>query len=245
MSELKKELLIIMKVIVAENASELGKQAFKLLAEAVAGGAKTLGLATGSSPVELYQELAASQLDLIQMTSVNLDEYVGLSPENPQSYHYFMKQHLFQYKPFKRSYLPDGEAEDIQKECDRYNQILADNPVDLQVLGIGQNGHIAFNEPGTPFDSVTHEVALTESTIKANARFFDSIDDVPKSAICMGIANIMAAKEIVLLAKGESKAKAIKAMVEGPVTTDVPASILQKHPHVTVIADQAAASLLK
>ncbi|MCD5477573.1 6-phosphogluconolactonase, partial [Lactobacillus delbrueckii subsp. bulgaricus] len=110
---------------------------------------------------------------------------------------------------------------------------------------IGQNGHIAFNEPGTPFDSVTHEVALTESTIKANARFFDSIDEVPKSAICMGIANIMAAKEIVLLAKGESKAKAIKDMVEGPVTTDVPASVLQKHPNVTVIADQAAASLLK
>ena len=122
---------------------------------------------------------------------------------------------------------------------------MAENPVDLQVLGIGQNGHIAFNEPGTPFDSVTHEVALTESTIKANARFFDSIDEVPKSAICMGIANIMAAKEIILLAKGESKAKAIKAMVEGPVTTDVPASVLQKHPNVTVVADQAAASLLK
>ena len=156
-----------------------------------------------------------------------------------------MNQHLFQYKPFKRSYLPDGQAKDIQAECSRYNQILAENPVDFQVLGIGQNGHIAFNEPGTPFDSVTHEVALTESTIKANARFFDSIDEVPKSAICMGIANIMAAKEIILLAKGESKAKAIKAMVEGPVTTDVPASVLQKHPSVTVIADQAAASLLK
>lgn len=156
-----------MKVIVVKNASELGKQAFDLLAKAVAGGAKTLGLATGSSPVELYQEMVASQLDFSQMTSVNLDEYVGLSPENPQSYHYFMNQHLFQYKPFKRSYLPDGQAEDIQAECGHYNQILADNPVDLQVLGIGQNGHIAFNEPGTPFDSITHEVALTESTIKA------------------------------------------------------------------------------
>lgn len=234
-----------MKIIVMKNASELGKQAFDLLAKAVDEGAKTLGLATGSSPVELYQEIAASQLDFSQMTSVNLDEYVGLSPENPQSYHYFMNKHLFQYKPFKRSYLPDGQAKDIQAECGRYNQILAENPVDLQVLGIGQNGHIAFNEPGTPFDSVTHEVALTESTIKANARFFDSIDEVPKSAICMGIANIMAAKEIILLAKGESKAKAIKAMVEGPVTTDVPASVLQKHPNVTVVADQAAASLLK
>lgn len=234
-----------MKVIVAENASELGKQAFKLLAEAVAGGAKTLGLATGSSPVELYQEIVASDLDFTDMTSINLDEYVGLAPDNVQSYHYFMQEHLFKFKPFKASYVPDGLAKDVQAECDRYNQLIKDNPIDLQVLGIGQNGHIAFNEPGTPFDSVTHEVALTDSTIQANSRFFDSIDEVPKSAICMGISNIMTAKEILLLAKGESKAKAIKAMVEGPVTTDIPASVLQKHPNVTVIADQAAASLLK
>lgn len=233
-----------MKVIVVKNASELGKQAFNLLAKTVDEGAKTLGLATGSSPVELYQEIVDSQLDFSQMTSVNLDEYVGLSPENPQSYHYFMNQHLFQYKPFKRSYLPDGEAEDIQKECGRYNQILADNPVDLQVLGIGQNGHIAFNEPGTPFDSVTHEVALTESTIQANSRFFDSIDEVPKSAICMGISNIMTAKEILLIAKGKNKAQAVKNMLEGPITEAVPASVLQKHPHVTVVLDQDAASLL-
>lgn len=233
-----------MKVIVVKNASELGKQAFNLLAKTVDEGAKTLGLATGSSPVELYQEMVDSQLDFSQMTSVNLDEYVGLSPENPQSYHYFMNQHLFQYKPFKRSYLPDGETEDIQKECGRYNQILADNPVDLQVLGIGQNGHIAFNEPGTPFDSVTHEVALTESTIQANSRFFDSIDEVPKSAICMGISNIMTAKEILLIAKGKNKAQAVKNMLEGPITEAVPASVLQKHPHVTVVLDQDAASLL-
>ena len=187
----------------------------------------------------------ASDLDFTDMTSINLDEYVGLAPDNVQSYHYFMQEHLFKFKPFKASYVPDGLAKDVQAECARYNQLIKDNPIDLQVLGIGQNGHIAFNEPGTPFDSVTHEVDLTESTIQANSRFFDSIDEVPKSAICMGIADIMAAKEIVLLAKVESKAKAIKAMVEGPVTTDVPASILQKHPHVTVIADQAAASLLK
>ena len=233
-----------MKVIVVKNASELDKQAFDLLTKAVDEGAKTLGLATGSSPVELYQEIVASQLDFSQMTSVNLDEYVGLSPENPQSYHYFMNQHLFQYKPFKHSYLPDGQAKDIQAECGRYNQILAENPVDLQVLGIGQNGHIAFNEPGTPFDSVTHEVALTESTIKANARFFDSIDEVPKSAICMGISNIMTAKEILLIAKGKNKAQAVKDMLEGPINEAVPASVLQKHPHVTVVLDQDAASLL-
>lgn len=233
-----------MKVIVAENASELGKQAFKLLAEAVAGGAKTLGLATGSSPIELYQEIVASDLDFTDMTSINLDEYVGLAPDNVQSYHYFMQEHLFKFKPFKASYVPDGLAKDVQAECDRYNQLIKDNPIDLQVLGIGQNGHIAFNEPGTPFDSVTHEVALTESTIQANSRFFDSIDEVPKSAICMGISNIMTAKEILLIAKGKNKAQAVKDMLEGPITEAVPASVLQKHPHVTVILDQDAASLL-
>lgn len=233
-----------MKVIVAENASELGKQAFKLLAEAVAGGAKTLGLATGSSPVELYQEIVASDLDFTDMTSINLDEYVGLAPDNVQSYHYFMQEHLFKFKPFKASYVPDGLAKDVQAECDRYNQLIKDNPIDLQVLGIGQNGHIAFNEPGTPFDSVTHEVALTESTIQANSRFFDSIDQVPKSAICMGISNIMTAKEILLIAKGKNKAQAVKDMLEGPITEAVPASVLQKHPHVTVVLDQNAASLL-
>lgn len=233
-----------MKVIVAENASELGKQAFKLLAEAVAGGAKTLGLATGSSPVELYQEIVASDLDFTDMTSINLDEYVGLAPDNVQSYHYFMQEHLFKFKPFKASYVPDGLAKDVQAECDRYNQLIKDNPIDLQVLGIGQNGHIAFNEPGTPFDSVTHEVDLTESTIQANSRFFDSIDEVPKSAICMGISNIMTAKEILLIAKGKNKAQAVKDMLEGPITEAVPASVLQKHPHVTVVLDQNAASLL-
>lgn len=233
-----------MKVIVAENASELGKQAFKLLAKAVAGGAKTLGLATGSSPVELYQEIVASDLDFTDMTSINLDEYVGLAPDNVQSYHYFMQEHLFKFKPFKASYVPDGLAKDVQAECDRYNQLIKDNPIDLQVLGIGQNGHIAFNEPGTPFDSVTHEVDLTESTIQANSRFFDSIDEVPKSAICMGISNIMTAKEILLIAKGKNKAQAVKDMLEGPITEAVPASVLQKHPHVTVVLDQDAASLL-
>lgn len=233
-----------MKVIVAENASELGKQAFKLLAEAVAGGAKTLGLATGSSPVELYQEIVASDLDFTDMTSINLDEYVGLAPDNVQSYHYFMQEHLFKFKPFKASYVPDGLAKDVQAECDRYNQLIKDTPIDLQVLGIGQNGHIAFNEPGTPFDSVTHEVNLTESTIQANSRFFDSIDQVPKSAICMGISNIMTAKEILLIAKGKNKAQAVKDMLEGPITEAVPASVLQKHPHVTVVLDQDAASLL-
>lgn len=231
-------------VVIANSPKEVGEKAFAVVKGTMDKGAKTLGLATGSSPVELYQEIVASDLDFTDMTSINLDEYIGLAPDNVQSYHYFMQEHLFKFKPFKASYVPDGLAKDVQAECDRYNQLIKDNPIDLQVLGIGQNGHIAFNEPGTPFDSVTHEVALTESTIQANARFFDSIDEVPKSAICMGISNIMTAKEILLIAKGKNKAQAVKDMLEGPINKAVPASVLQKHPHVTVVLDQDAASLL-
>ena len=235
-----------MKVIVVKNASELGKQAFDLLAKAVDEGAKTLGLATGSSPVELYQEMVASQLDFSQMTSVNLDEYVGLSPENPQSYHYFMKQHLFQYKPFKRSYLPDGEAEDIQKECDRYNQILADNPVDLQILGIGQNGHIAFNEPGSSLNSLTRVKTLTTDTRIANSRFFGgNAENVPAYALTVGVGTVMAAKEVLILCNGHNKAKAMQAAVEGPVTQMWTISALQLHRHGIIVCDDAATDELK
>ena len=147
-------------------------------------------------------------------------------------------------KPFKKTYVPDGMAKDIPAFCKEYDQIIKDNPIDIQLLGIGRNGHIAFNEPGTPFDIGTHEVKLTENTIEANARFFDNEDEVPKSAICMGTANIMQSKKIVLMAFGEKKAQAIKEMIEGPVTEQVPASILQKHPDVTVIVDKAAAQEL-
>ena len=155
-----------------------------------------------------------------------------------------MQKHLFDQKPFKKTYVPDGLASDIPAFCQEYDQLIKDNPIDVQLLGIGRNGHIAFNEPGTPFDIGTHEVKLTENTINANSRFFDNIEDVPKSAICMGTANIMASKKIVLMAFGEQKAHAIKMMVEGPITEEVPASILQKHPDVTVIVDEAAASEL-
>ena len=140
--------------------------------------------------------------------------------------------------------LPNGMAKDIDEEVDRYNDIIAANPIDIQILGIGRNGHIAFNEPGTPFDSLTHKVQLTESTIKANSRFFDNEDEVPRQAICMGIKSIMQSKKIVLLAFGESKQDAVKALVEGPVTEEVPASILQDHPDVTVICDEVAAAKL-
>lgn len=235
-----------MKIITTKDNVQGSVEAFKIFKDEIANGAKVLGLATGSTPVTLYQELTASSLDTSNLISINLDEYVGLTPDNDQSYHYFMQKHLFDKKPFKKTYLPDGikAINDPKGAAADYNKIIAENPIDIQLLGIGQNGHIAFNEPGTPFDSITHEVKLTANTIKANSRFFYNIDDVPKSAICMGIANIMSAKKIILLAFGDSKAKAIKAMISGPVTEDVPASVLQRHPNVTVIVDQAAASEL-
>ncbi|PEG86280.1 MULTISPECIES: glucosamine-6-phosphate deaminase [unclassified Lactobacillus] len=233
-----------MKIIVTENKIQGGAKAFEIFENEIKNGAKVLGLATGSTPETLYQNFTNSDLNCSNLISINLDEYVGLTPDNPQSYHYFMRKHLFDKKPFKKSYVPDGMTKDVAATCKEYDQIIKDNPIDVQLLGIGRNGHIAFNEPGTPFDIGTHEVKLTENTIKANSRFFDNEDEVPKSAICMGNANIMQAKKVVLMAFGEKKAQAIKEMIEGPVTEQVPASILQKHPDVTIIVDKAAAQEL-
>ncbi|WP_393186769.1 glucosamine-6-phosphate deaminase [Lactococcus garvieae] len=233
-----------MKVITVKNQLEGAKIGFDLLKEAMDNGAKTLGLATGSTPVEFYNQIVKSDLDFSDMTSVNLDEYVGLDGSDEQSYRYFMSKHLFNEKPFKENFLPNGKAADLEAETKAYDQIIAEHPIDFQILGIGQNGHIGFNEPGTSFEETTHVVDLQESTIKANARFFKNEEDVPRQAISMGIASIMAAKSIVLMAYGESKAEAIKGMVEGEITEDMPASILQKHADVVVIADEAAAALL-
>ena len=233
-----------MKVIKVKDQVEGGKIAFDILKEKLANGAKTLGLATGSSPLEFYKEIVESDLDFTNLTSVNLDEYVGLDGDNPQSYRHFMQEHLFNQKPFKESYLPSGVRDHAEAEVVRYNQILAAHPVDLQILGIGRNGHIGFNEPGTSFDSETHLVELDQSTIEANARFFDKIEDVPTQAISMGIKNILDAKSIILFAYGKSKAKAIAGTVAGPITESLPASSLQNHDDVTIIADAEALSLL-
>ncbi|WP_449458829.1 glucosamine-6-phosphate deaminase [Streptococcus suis] len=233
-----------MKTYVVNNQVEGATVALDILKEKLNGGAKVLGLATGSSPLEFYRLIRESDLDFSDVTSVNLDEYVGLGEESDQSYIHFMKENLFNDKPFKQSYLPNGLAPDVIAETERYNKILAEHPVDFQILGIGRNGHIGFNEPGAPFDGQTHLVELAPSTIEANARFFDNPEDVPKQAISMGIANIMAAKTIVLMAYGQEKADAIKATVEGAVTEDVPASVLQNHADVILILDQAAASKL-
>ena len=233
-----------MKIIEVQDQIEGGTVAFDLFKEKLQEGAETIGLTTGSSPLEFYKQIRESDLDLSNLISVNLDEYVGLTGDDPQSYRYFMEKNLFDAKPFKESYLPIGAEETAEQEVARYNQILEEHPVDLQILGVGRNGHIGFNEPGTSFDSQTHLVQLDASTIEANSRFFDKIEDVPTKAISMGIANILAAKSIVLFAYGESKAQAIKGTVEGEKTEEVPASALQGHPDVTIIADKEALSLL-
>ncbi|MGX7150932.1 glucosamine-6-phosphate deaminase [Enterococcus ureasiticus] len=233
-----------MEIIKVANAEEGGKKAFELIKEGMNNGAKVLGLATGSTPETLYKEMTASDLDFTDMTSVNLDEYVGLGGDDDQSYRYFMNDQLFNKKPFKNTYVPNGKAEDLAAECKHYESIIDSNPIDIQILGIGQNGHIGFNEPGTPLDSLTHVVELTESTINANKRNFEKVEDVPTRAVSMGIGSIMKGKKMILMAYGEAKADAIKGMIDGAVSVDLPASALKNHSDVVVIIDEAAASKL-
>ena len=233
-----------MKVIRVKDANEGGKKAFEIIKDGMENGVKVLGLATGSTPETLYKEMTTSDLDFSDMTSVNLDEYVGLDGSDNQSYRYFMNDHLFNKKPFKETFVPNGKAEDLEAECKRYDEVIAEHPLDLQVLGIGRNGHIGFNEPGTPFDVTTHVVELTESTIEANKRYFDKVEDVPTHALSMGIGSIMQSKKILLMAFGTDKADAIKGMIDGEVTVDLPASVLQNHDDVTVIIDEDAANKL-
>lgn len=233
-----------MKIVRVKDSVEGAAVAFDLLKEKLAAGAKTLGMATGSTPITFYENIVKSDLDLSELRSINLDEYVGLGADNDQSYAYFMNHHLFQHKPFKESFLPNGLATDLEAEAKRYDSLIEQYPIDFQILGIGQNGHIGFNEPGTPFDETTHLVDLADNTIQANARFFEKEEDVPRRALSMGIASIMSAKSIVLMAYGENKADAIYGMVQGEITPDLPASVLQTHPEVYVIVDDAAASKL-
>lgn len=211
-----------------------------------------LGLATGSTPVGMYAQLVEwykkGDLDFSQITSVNLDEYRGLSGENEQSYRYFMNSNLFDHVNIdkSRTYVPNGLEEDSDKACEEYNEIIHNvGGIDIQLLGIGGNGHIGFNEPGDAFEKGTHVVDLTESTIQANARFFATMDEVPKQAYTMGIKNIMSAKKILLVATGESKADALYKSLYGPITPNVPASILQLHNDVTVVADEEALSIIR
>ncbi|MGN0813420.1 MAG: glucosamine-6-phosphate deaminase [Candidatus Coproplasma sp.] len=240
-----------MKIIVVENYEEMSERGAEIIAEVVKSTPNaTLGLATGSTPIGLYKKLISEyeqgEISFKEISTVNLDEYIGLDGENNQSYRYFMNTQLFNHVDIDKAntHVPSGVAEDMGKECERYTQIIRDNPQVIQLLGLGSDGHIGFNEPGSPFDGHTHIVELEESTIKDNARLFDRIEDVPKSAITMGIADVMQAKRVLLIANGANKAEAVKAMIQGEVTEACPASILQRHSNVTVIIDKEAAKLL-
>ena len=240
-----------MRIIRVKNYEELSRAAANIIsAQVILKPDCVLGLATGSSPIGTYQQLIKwyqkGDLDFSQVTSVNLDEYVGLAPDHDQSYHYFMHQNLFDSINIRpdRINLPDGCAKDMAAECRRYDALLRTLGVDLQLLGLGNNGHIGFNEPDAEFSKGTHVVTLTESTLEANKRFFASIDDVPKTAISMGTYDIMQAKRVLMVASGKAKAEAVKAAFFGPITPQMPASILQFHKDFTLVADEDALSLL-
>ena len=238
-----------MKVIIVENYEEASQEAAKIFINQVKEKPNSiLGLATGSTPVRMYELLREdhekNHTSYKDVKSYNLDEYFGLDASHPQSYHYFMYKNLFNGIDIKDEnvHVPCGQG-NIQENCDKYNKMLAENPIDIQLLGIGSNGHIGFNEPADVFEEYTHCVELTQNTIDANKRFFESEEEVPRKAYTMGIGTIMRAKRIVLVVSGEDKADILRKVIEGPVTPKVPASILKFHPYVTIVADKAALSL--
>jgi len=237
------------KVFVYDDYEGLSQKAFEVMEEVVKQGKVTLGLATGSSPVGLYKRLVEAHkngLTFKDVQSFNLDEYVGLSKDHDQSYYHFMFEHLFKHVDFnlENVHLPKGEGS-LEEVVAEYEAMLSENPQDLQLLGIGSNGHIGFNEPGTSFDSTVHVIRLKEETRQDNARFFSSIEEVPNFAITMGIKDILRAKKILLVASGKNKAMAIKEMLEGKIREEVPCTILQNHPDVIVVLDKEAASLIQ
>lgn len=242
-----------MKLIRTKNYEELSRKAANIIAAQITLKPDCLlGLATGSSPIGTYDNLVSmyesGNLDFSRVRSVNLDEYMGLGGDNDQSYRYFMNKHLFERVniDMTNTHVPDGTVLDSEKACAAYNALLAEmGTIDLQVLGIGPNGHIGFNEPDDHFAAETHCVDLTDATIQANKRFFENEADVPRKAYTMGIGNIMSAKMIVLVANGKNKAKALAAALKGPVTPKCPASILQFHPNAIIIADEDALSELE
>lgn len=241
-----------MKIYVSEDYRDMSRKAANIVsAHVILNPTCVLGLATGSTPIGMYRQLIdwynKGDLDFSQVKSVNLDEYVGLAPTHDQSYRYFMQHNLFDHVNIDpaNTNVPNGLAEHPEAECERYNQVIRSlGGIDVQVLGMGHNGHIGFNEPGHAFELETHVVELTESTIEANARFFASRDEVPRRAITMGIKSIMQARHILVVVSGADKADIVKAAFTGPVTPKVPASILQMHPNVSLVGDAAALSKL-
>ena len=241
-----------MKIIKTKDYEHMSRVTANLLsAQVIMKPDCVLGLATGSTPVGAYKQLVQwfqkGDLDFSEVTSVNLDEYKGLSPENDQSYRYFMNHNLFDHVNIRKdhTFVPNGLEPDAEKACDDYNKIIHDlGGIDLQLLGLGNNGHIGFNEPSSSFEKETHCVDLTQSTIDANARFFSSLSEVPRQAYTMGIQTIMQAKKIVVAVSGQGKASIVKEAFFGPITPQVPASVLQLHSDVTVVGDEAAFSML-
>ena len=242
-----------MKIYKAKDYKDMSRKAANIIsAQVIMKPNCVLGLATGSTPIGTYDQLVEwynkGDLDFSEVTTVNLDEYKGLPRTNDQSYYYFMHQHLFDRVNIdpERTNVPNGMEPDAEKECGRYEELIRSlGGVDLQLLGLGHNGHIGFNEPGEAFEKETHCVDLTESTIEANKRFFASADDVPKQAYTMGIGTIMRAKRVLLMVSGEDKAETLAKALCGPITPKVPASVLQLHNDVVVVADEAALSAMK
>ncbi len=239
-----------MEIRIFENKEALSRAAAKYFIDVIKEKKKpVLGLATGSSPIAMYEKLVESYqngvIDMSNVITYNLDEYCGIDRNHEQSYYTFMQENLFKYVNVKEENIniPSGQGteEDFYKACDEYNLKLRENEIDIQVLGIGSNGHIAFNEPGTPFGTKTHCVELDQNTREDNSRFFNSIEEVPTHAISMGLANIMKSKKIILIATGANKAEAVRRMIQGDVTEQMPASILQFHPDVVILTDREAA----
>ncbi len=232
-----------MKIIKAKDYTDLSRKAANIIsAQVILNPRSVLGLATGSSPIGTYKQLIdwyeKDDIDFSAVTSVNLDEYVGLPEGHDQTYRCFMQENFFHHINInpEYTYLPDGNAEDLEKECQRYDDLISSlGGIDIQILGLGHNGHIGFNEPDDAFEKMTNIVDLGESTIQANARFFDSIEEVPKKAITMGIRAIMQAKKIILIVNGNDKYDILKESLTGAITPHVPASVLQLHADLTVI----------
>ncbi|REK75882.1 glucosamine-6-phosphate deaminase [Paenibacillus paeoniae] len=240
-----------MDIRIFETSEELDQYAAEIFRKLINEKPNAvLGLATGSTPVGIYAKMVEDynhkKVSFSGVTTYNLDEYVGLTPDNDQSYAYYMNKNLFSHVdiPAIQTHLPDGMAEDPQEECVRYEAMINACPADIQLLGLGHNGHIAFNEPDEHLSAGTHVVQLKEETLEANARFFASIDEVPKQAYTMGIGSILKANTILLVVRGSDKAHIVKEALTGPITTQVPASLLQTHPRVTVLLDREAGRML-
>ena len=242
-----------MKIISASDYQSMSRKAANIIsAQVILFPTSVLGLATGSTPLGVYNQLIEwyrkGDVDFSGIHSINLDEYCGLPGEHAQSYRYYMNQNFFSQINIKieNTNVPNGLAVDFDEEGQRYDQLISDlGSIDLQLLGIGHTGHIGFNEPADAFDKTTHRVKLSEQTIDANSRFFDSLDEVPKYAITMGIKSIMQAKKLLLVANGSEKSEILEKALFGPITPEIPASIIQLHPNLTVIADTAALSRIR